>query len=74
MCVVFIDTRNALAESLPNQTSRTVHFPDSPLRDSPAEKSPHVARRLPPRIIRTFEEIERVVPQEEWYEELECGM
>jgi hypothetical protein len=28
----------------------------------------------PPRVIRTFEEIDRIVPREEWYEELECGM
>ena len=27
-----------------------------------------------PRVIRTFEEIDRIVPREEWYEELECGM
>ena len=26
------------------------------------------------RVIRTFEEIDRIVPREEWYEELECGM
>lgn len=30
--------------------------------------------RSKPRVIRTFEEIDRIVPREEWYEELECGM
>lgn len=31
-------------------------------------------KNQPPRIVRTFEEVPTVVPAEEWYEELECGI
>lgn len=46
--------------------------PTSPIQGSMKKASS--IRSSGARVIRTFEEIDRIVPKEEWYEELECGM
>lgn len=57
-------------------TSPRVRFSDGEPAPAPApimKKSPSTKTKGA-RVIRTFEEIDKIVPKEEWYEELECGM
>lgn len=64
-------------------TSPRVRFSNNPTPPSPgtgpqksalSQSQSGSIKSRPPRVIRTFEEIDRIVPREEWYEELECGM
>jgi hypothetical protein len=56
-------------------TSPRVRFSDEePTPAAPSTKKSPSTKSKGARVIRTFEEIHKIVPQEEWYEELECGM
>lgn len=64
-------TKAESAMSPTSPTSPRVRFS----HDEPATvKKTASIRNSGARVIRTFEEIDKIVPKEEWYEELECGM
>ena len=65
--------RHHTRSSSAGDASRMEAIPGAGANSSPVRPR-NSLKNQPPRIVRTFEEVPTVVPAEEWYEELECGM